>query len=173
MKNKLLIQIIIISIISFNAFGQEIEENRVDDFTGNSIKRTSWETLNMTMKFAAYFRISNIDDLYFFDLKMMIGGKVFSIDKEQELMLKLSNNEIITLPNLKHTITCNGCGARGLSGSNAQGIKVSYLITEEQIYKLKDSDVTKIRIYTTNGYVENDLKSKHNKKIKKAMSLIK
>jgi len=68
---------------------QEVVENEVDEFTGYSIIRTSWEKLNMSMKFTAYFRISKIDEDYTFDLKMMMGGSVFSIGEGQEIMYKL------------------------------------------------------------------------------------
>ena len=159
--------------ISFQIISQELVVNKIDDFTGNTVKRTSWETLNMTMKFTAYFRISKINDNYYFNLKMMLGGgSVFSIGEGQEFMFKLSNGEIIKLPNLEYAITCTGCGAKGFSGSQAQGIQVSYRIMPEQIEKLKNNPAIKIRIYTNDGYVENDLKPKYYKKVQKALSLV-
>lgn len=153
-------------------FGQTLEKNEVDEFTNNSVKRTSWETINMTMKFTAYFRISKINDNTYFDLKMMIGTSVFSINKGQELMIKLSNDNIVKLPNLEYAITCRGCGAKGLSGSEAQGIQVSYPISKEQIEQLKSGTGNKLRIYTNDGYVENDMKAKNYNKIIKALSLV-
>lgn len=171
MKSILLLTIVVLFGISDQILGQELVKNEVDDFTNNTVKRTSWETINMTLEFAAYFRVSKINDNFYFDLKMMMGTSVFSIDKGQELMFKLANEEIIKLPNLNYAITCKGCGARGFSGSEAQGIKVSYPITLEQIKKLNENMAVKIRIYTNAGYVENDLKLKYQKKIQKALLL--
>lgn len=171
-KHKLTYQIVFTLLFSINALGQKIVEDKVDDFTGDSILKTSWETINMSNKFTAYCRISKINKDFFFDLKLMIGGTVFSIDEKQNLMFKLDNDEIITLSNLKYSITCNGCGAKGIIGSQIQGIMVSYPINKEKIIKLKKYNTLKIRIYTNDGYVENELKSKHSKRIKKTMSLL-
>ncbi|MDW7692121.1 hypothetical protein R9C00_14730 [Flammeovirgaceae bacterium SG7u.111] len=170
MKKIILLNLML--LISLVSLSQTLKQNEIDEFTNNSIKRTSWETLNMTMKFAAYFRLSNINGESYFDLKMMIGSKVFSIDKNQELMIKLSDGEIVKLPNLKFATTCKGCGAKGISGSGAQGIQVSYPITKNQIEKLKTGKGNKIRIYTNDGYVENDMKMNIYKKIVKALALI-
>ncbi|MDJ1505206.1 hypothetical protein [Xanthocytophaga agilis] len=154
------------------AFSQTLEENKVDEFTNNKVKRTSWEALNMTMKFTTYFRISRINDQDYFDLKMMKGAGVFSIDKDQEIMFKLSNGEFVKLPNLRYTVTCTGCGAKGLAGSTGQGIEVSYPINKEQFEQLKNNIVVRDRIYTTDGYVEDDTKEKNAKKISEALKLI-
>jgi hypothetical protein len=151
---------------------QTLEENKTDDFTNNKVKRTSWETVNETMSFSAYFRISQINSDTFFDLKLMIGGKVFSVKKDQELMFKLENGEVVKLANLEYTITCKGCGARGFIGSAAEGAKMSYLIDKDQLEKLKTSKVVKLRIYTSDGYVENDIKEKNSKKIQTAILLL-
>jgi len=101
-----------------------------------------------------------------------MDGSVFSIDKDQELMFKLTNDEIIKLPNLEFKTTCEGCGAKGFTGSLAQGIHVAYPMTLDQIEKLKNNDSDKIRIYTNDGYREYKMKSKNYIKIKKALSLI-
>ena len=169
---KLLLSILLIGIL-LPIMAQELEENEVDEFTGSAIKRTSWETLNMTMKFTAYFRISKINENLYFDLKLMIGGgEVFSIDEGDQFMLKLENDEIVKLSNLEFTITCTGCGARGISGSAAQGIQVTYPITPEQFNMLKNNTVSKIRIYTSDGYIENEFKLKYYSKLLNALMLV-
>ena len=154
------------------AFGQTLETNEIDGFTNNSVKRTSWESINMTMKFTAFFRVSRINDNTYLDLKMMIGTGVFSIGKGQEFMIKLSDGSIVKLANSEFTVTCRGCGAKGLSGSDAQGIQVFYPINTEQIEQLKNGTGTELRIYTKDGYVENDMKAKNYNKIVRALSLV-
>ena len=171
MLKRLFIGIIILIGILHQGLGQKLAENKVDDFTGNSIKRTSWETLNMTMTFTAYFRISRINDNFFFDLKM-ITGSVFSIGKGQKLMFKLSDGEIIELQNFKYAISCIGCGAKGISGSGVQGIRVLYPISSENIKKLKNNLAVKIRVYTNDGYLEIKIKSTKFRKVQKALSLV-
>jgi hypothetical protein len=170
MRRKTLLLLLIIT--SSLAFSQTLEENKVDEFTNASVKRTSWETLNMTRKFDAYFRISKIDSIVLFDLKMILGN-VFSIDEGQEIMFKLTNDEIVKLPNLEYEITCSGCGAIGYAGSRAQGIYVKYPMKSEQIEKLMNDRVEKIRVYTNVGYVEDEFRNEDYLKFQKALTLVK
>jgi hypothetical protein len=170
MKKIIFALLIIFSSVVLQA--QSLEKNEVDEFTGHTVKQTSWETFNNSMSFTGYFRISKINESYFFDLKMMIGSKIFSIDQGQEFMFKLSNDEVIILKNLEYTIACKGCGAKGFAGSQGYGIQTSYVLTPDQVQALFQKDIIKVRIYTNDGYVENDLKSKNSIKIKTALSLI-
>jgi len=171
-KKALILSIILIATL-IQVSAQTLTQNETDEFTGSTVKHSSWETLNASMKYTAYFRISKINDFYYFDLKMAIGSTVFSIDKDQEIMFKLSNGKIIKIPNLEYTITCEGCGARGYVGSGIQGIQVSYNLTSEQIKELKNNSIVKIRIYTNIGYVENNLKPKYYQKILNSLLIIK
>lgn len=159
--------------ISTLTLGQTLEENKVDEFTNNTVKRTSWEMFNSDFKFTAYFRVSQINDNQYFDLKLMLAsGSVFSIGKDQEIMFKLSNDTIIKLPNLEYSVSCRGCGAKGLMGSEAQGIQVSYPISKTQSDLLKSISIAKVRIYTNDGYIEDEMKTKNAVKIKKALALL-
>lgn len=172
MKNYLKI-ICLVLFASVNLPGQTLEENQVDEFTKNTVKRTSWEVVNMTMTFTAYFRASQINTTNAFDLKMMLGsGAVFSIPEGAEMMFKLSNDSIVKIPCIKSAISCSGCGAKGFAGSQAQGVNVSYFISKENLALLKNSQVTKIRIYTRDGFVEDEIKAKNADKIRKALALI-
>ena len=168
-------KILLFLFISSFMFAQEIEKNYKDEFTGSQIIKTDWEFLNNASKgFSAKFRISKINENYYLDLKMMIGSsnpKVFSIHEGDKLMFKLSNDEILELLSESSEVTCTGCGSTGLVGSAAQGINISYSITEEQFQQLKSTPVAKLRIYTTDGYVENDVKDKHAKTIQKTFQL--
>src|SRR5690606_30477557 len=98
--------------------------------------------------------------------------KTFSIGKGQEIMFKLDNGEVVKLPNLEYAITCKGCGARGFGGSEGQGIEVFYMLNEEEFEKLKNNTVVKVRIYTNDGYVEEDVKEKNSKKIPIMLKLV-
>lgn len=161
---------IMLGVIS-QVFSQTLEENKVDELTNTNIQRTSWETLNMTLRFNSYFRISRINEQNYLDLKMMIG-KPFSIKEKDELMFTLSNGEFVKLLNLKDAKTCIGCGAIGFNGSIAAGIEVSYILDKEQFEKLKNNTVVKINVYTSKGYVEEKVKEKNGKKISTALSLL-
>ena len=60
-KITLIIFILLTGVIS-KSFGQKIEENHTDDFTGKSIKRTSWESLFSSSDGVAHFRVSKVGD---------------------------------------------------------------------------------------------------------------
>ncbi|MDJ1493333.1 hypothetical protein QNI19_10360 [Cytophagaceae bacterium DM2B3-1] len=169
-KTFILLAIMTLGIIS-QVHSQILEENKVDDSTHTKIQRTSWETLNMTLRFNSYFRISRINEQTYLDLKMMIGS-AFSIKEQDEIIFKLSNGEFIKLLNLKDAKTCIGCGARGFNGSIAPGIEVSYILEKEQLEKLKNNTAVKITVYTNRGYVEEKVKEKNGKKISMALKLI-
>ncbi|QSW91219.1 hypothetical protein J0383_10540 [Flavobacterium endoglycinae] len=157
---------IMISILFLNNFySQKLTENKIDEFTKQSIQKTSWETLFSTTKGTSYFRISKIDNILFVQLKFRLNEgfetKSFSIEKNQELMFKTKEGEIITLKNLKSTVTCVGCGAISFNASQALGIEVSYQMSEEQFNILKNSFLEKIRIYTDIDYKEFEIKKKN------------
>jgi hypothetical protein len=98
--------------------------------------------------------------------------KVFSIDKDMQIMFKLDNGDIVTLNNLKFTVTCNGCGATGFVGSQAEGIDVRYPITKEQVEKLKAGKIVKVRVYTGDGYIDQDIKDKNAEKVTASLNLL-
>jgi len=151
---------------------QKLEVNKIDEFTKASVKRTSWETINYSNRLMAYTQISKIDDIYYLNLKIMSPDKVFSIDKEDELMIKTITDSVITLYNLKYEISCTGCGSMGLLGSGLQGIEVSYKIPVEIVSYLLTNKIKKLRIYATNGYFEDDIKDKHAEIFIKLLKLV-
>lgn len=171
MKKYTFLTCIFLLAATCQLFAQKLAENKKDEFTNNLIKRTSWESLSSTFSINAHFRISLIDSLETFDLKVMID-KRFSIDKDQELMFKLENGEVVKLQNLEAVRTCQGCGAVGLKGSEAPGIAALYPLNKDQAEKLKTNKVVKVRIYTTEGYLECDVKDKFAQKINAALGLL-
>ncbi len=171
MKKTTLIILTILTGLTLQSFGQKLQENKTDEFTKTSVKRTSWESLSSTSSANAHFRISLVGDLETFDLKLMID-KVFAIDKDKEVMFKLDNGEILTVQNIEFEVTCNGCGAVGLQGSEAEGLQVSYLLSKDQIEKLKAHKIVKVRIDTNDGYIDADIKDKNADKFQKSLMLL-
>lgn len=154
---------------------QSITEDKIDEFTKDSIRRTSWEILSRTLKSEGYFRISQINGQYSFDLKLMLGsgpGKAFSINEGDKLMFLTVDDEIIELINLKYALTCNGCGSKGLVGSNRLGIEVTYKIEHKYIESLSIKQLKKVRIYTSLGYEEISLNGEQAKMIRDSLNLL-
>jgi hypothetical protein len=163
--------------VSSYSFCQKIEENTVDEFTGNIVKRTSWETLIKTHSFTVntimLYSISKIKDMVYLNVKMILTpDRVFSVAKDQELMMKLETGEVVKLSNLESAISCTGCGAYGFSGSGQLGVTLSYSVNAEQFTILLKNKIVKIRIYASDGYVEEEAKNKEVVKFQKALALI-
>ena len=155
-------------------FAQKLVKNEVDEFTKASIKTTSWETITYSGRFVAYASISKIDETYYLNLRVMLpSSEVFSIDKGDELMIKTATDSIITLYNLKYEISCTGCGAKGLLGSGVPGMEVKYKIPSEIVSFLLNTRINKLRIYTTDGYAEGDIKDKNAETLIKLLKLVK
>lgn len=172
MKN--IIALFILILISYSNFGQQIVKNEVDEFTGKTLKATSWETLNKKSSLYSYVRFQKVDNTLYFYFKMMIGNgkKVYSVDQGEVLLLKFSDDEIIKVTNLEYEITTHGAGAKGLSGSNILGAELVCLINKEILNKFKEKTISKVRVITSIGYVEAEVNEKQAEKFKELASLL-
>ena len=97
---------------------------------------------------------------------------MLSIREGAKLMFKMSDNSVITLNSLSHAIAAKGDGVTGLSMSGILGISCIYNGSDIDAFA-KDTYLTKLRIYTTDGYVDIDIKEKDAQKINRAYKLMK
>lgn len=174
-KTRTMKKIILILIIITSAnytFGQELTKNEVDEFTGKTVKETSWETLNKKSKLYSYVRFRKVDSTIYFVFKMMIGNKVYSVDKGEVLYLKFADEEIVKISNSQYQLTTYGAGAVGLIGSKALGVELTCLINQETLSKLEEKTLAKVRVYTSDGYVEAEVKEKQAENFKELAKLI-
>jgi hypothetical protein len=170
---------ILISIcFSFGSYAQTIKENQVDEFTKNKIVRTSWEPLSKKGKIYSHARASIINTTRYLELKIMLSAgltmehSVFAIEDGETVMLKLDNDSIVNLNNPEHQISCTGCGAINIIGGGVQGIHLKINLANMQIDNLINHKITKIRIYTTDGFVENEVPGKFQETVSKELKLI-
>lgn len=147
-----------------------LAESYVDEFTGNTIRRTAWQQILNPWEKTSYFRLSKINNKLYFEFKLVLG-EVFAIREGQEIMFKLSNDSVVALANTNFEVTCVGCGSTGMWASNAHGIHVLYLVDNESLKKLQDFFAIKARIYTTDGYIDETLRSQDQNKIRNAALL--
>lgn len=164
----------IVFIVFINySYGQSLAENKIDEFTKNKVIRTSWEPFCRNPKLLSYISTSRINNDIFLSLKFMGNTGIFSVNEGNEMMLKLSNDSIISLRALKYAISCRGCGSVTIVGTDLQGVNVDYKINEKQFSDLLANKVIKIRIYTADGYFESDIKEKFAQTFIKELELIK
>jgi hypothetical protein len=134
--------------------------------------RGSGEALNKKMKFYSYVRFRKVDNTILFVFKMMTQNKVYSVDKGEVLYFKFSDDEILKISNSKYELTTHGGGAIGLAGSNMLGVELTCIINEEILSILQNKTLVKVRVYTSNGYVEAEVKIKEAENFKQLANLI-
>lgn len=144
--------------LPLSALSQKLVENKVDDFTKALVKRTSWETICKKGNFWTYARCSKIDSSRYLTFRIMSNKKVYVVNEGNELMLKLTNDSIVTLHTIKRAISCIGCGSIGLIGSAADGIEVEFFMPKSKFAYLLSHPVAKMRLYSNSGFIEAEIK---------------
>jgi hypothetical protein len=163
-------------MLSFSATAQKLTTNETDEFTRNQVKETSVEKLAHPFKmsgFAYNFSAKRINDNYYFNLRMMsLNKEVFAIRKDSKLMIRLKNDSIITLLAPSFEVSGTGKAGSGLSAGSAEGTSVYYPISRDEIDLLLSSEIVKLRVYTSEGYTEQDIKEAGSKKVKECFRLV-
>lgn len=170
---KLLLPLLL--IVSTNSFSQKLVTNKTDEFTGKKVKETSVETLARPFKmsgFAYTFSFKKVDDNLYFNLRAMsLSNSVFAIKDGEVLMLKTADT-VLKLSNVEYTISKKGGAGGGLSSGGTEGVSLYFLLNSEAVELIKNKPILKVRLYTTEGYTEQDVKSASDKRVKDALGLI-
>lgn len=173
MRKDLLMLIALMNLTSIS-FAQKLEKNEVDKFTKKSIKTTSWEKLigkgGMSSLYTN-FRLRKIDETIWFELKMMMNNKIYSILENDKIIFLFDNEETITLYSNESTVACKGCGAPGFVGSEGYGTHTYYRLSHEAIDLFKKNTIKSVRIYNSESYVEGDTE-KANSSLLRCLELI-
>ena len=132
MKNLVILFLILFCSTSIYCQSNLFSEDKVDDMTGKTVRRTEWLTLKTEMSKTYYARFCQVDSFLYLDLKV-ITGFVTSIPKDADLIIKFSDESTITLKNLEYLISGVGDGATGFIGSKAIGVNPKYKLFKKQI----------------------------------------
>jgi hypothetical protein len=172
MKKMLFLFLLSIPVFSV-CFGQKLKENKVDEFTGRIIKSTSLEYIvNEQPMFGNPFifgiQIERIDSLIVLKAELQLRG-VFSIRKDQDLMFKLEEGKMVTLKNNEYVIS-ERYGDRQIAHIN---YVIGYINEgSETLELMKNYKVAKLRIYTSDGYIDKEIKEKNQDIIKKCIEIV-
>ncbi len=142
----------------------KLAENRIDEATNDTIKRTYWQVLErggISRKLNTFYRISNINNHLFIDLKIIEGGSAFVVARNAELRIVLENSKILILYNTVYQVSCPGCGARGYGGSGAQGVMLSFPVDNSTVRELLRNYIAKVGINTGEDYLEKKVNETH------------
>lgn len=152
-------------LISFKVYSQKIEVNKKDDMTNNIVVKTSMEKLtsNMTPKWIKV-GVDKINDKYLLSTTFCMGGTFFIISEGGEIILKLTNDSLVTLKSIERSAAHEGMG-----GKQAD---VRYFIPADKLDLLRKNGVKKIRPYASDGYVDMEVLEKKYNIIQKEIELI-
>lgn len=120
------------------------------EISTDTMKATYWQVLRRATArnpLTAFFRISNVNDSYVLELKMMLGGMSFVVPRSAELELEFGNHEYINLFNTEYKKSCMGCGARDFERNDIQGVTLKFPISDENFHKLMHHYVYHFRIH--------------------------
>jgi hypothetical protein len=154
---------------------QYLQEDFVDATTGDTIKRTHWLVLqrgSVERKLNIYFRISSVNHSYIIDLKVIQGASTFAVAKYAPLQMKLENGAELTLYNTEYQRSCKGCGARGYKGNDAEGVELSYPITEAALALLLDAHVARLKFTDGNGTYNRPVKENEAQTLMEELDLV-
>lgn len=169
-------RLLFLLLLSVNLQAQTLVEDKIDDFTKNRIKRTSWEILfrqsGLKNPTNIFYNVSKVDSVYGLTMKIMLGN-VFSIDTDDELMIKLENDSVISLHNYRYTISKKGGGSIGYWGSAMQGLTALYEIDNNQYKLLLSVPISKIRIALSRSQIDLDINPKNANSFIDALLLLK
>jgi len=160
MKKLLLLLLL---MLPFTAFSQKIKSDKVDDFTGKRVAYTSWEKLagGLFDNLMYRFRVNGTNR--YLDVEWNVG-KVTACNKGDKLILKLFNDSIIEFKNTAYTIT----ESKLISKSIYEILDITYEVPtgELEYYPLK------LRLYTTSGYYDLNIKEKNAETFVRSFNLL-
>lgn len=155
MKKLLLLLAFILPML---ANAMKIETDQIDEFTGQRTVITSWEKINYDQNHIR-FRLQN--GILFLDWKMLYNGAIV-ISEGDKILFKAVDGDISSYESATTEFGSKGAGATGIGGSLAWGIFAHYIGPLEWF----TNHTTKlIRIYTSEGYIDREVKEKEGRKI--------
>jgi hypothetical protein len=171
---KKIFYVIIVACLPILASAQKLVKPDVDKLTGDTTYKTSFEDIsdNNTVRGTDELSCSamvknNKYALFFYIYSGNTKSSLFSIHKGSSLTVKLVNDSTITLWSLTdrtstplkvspHRNACSGL----------------YILSTDEISALKNNPITDIKIKTSNGVLDYELKDKKSLSISKQITLL-
>ncbi len=151
------------------------KKNEVDEFTGSKVIITKDKIFTkIGMGFGTYAIISakKINDTKYLAVSFS-SNTIFTLRKGSLVMFKTENDEIIELSFSESMVADYSSSQVGTTNITRWTAKMYFLLSDELVQKFNDIRIKKVRWYTTDGYVEKDVKKKNSKNISKLLNCIK
>ncbi|MVN90780.1 hypothetical protein [Mucilaginibacter aquatilis] len=180
MKKTLLT--IAIALTAYTASAQKLLKPEVDKISGDTTWKTSEEALYAKLTLVGANELVTIQPVkdhsvcfvWICITKPKTDNKLYSILSGDKTILKLSDKSLINLTAAKNNLTEMMGSNTKTYGSVGEGTKTltPYAITKEDLQKLQTSPIEFVRISTTNGDQDYDVKPKMGEKVRKTFELI-
>lgn len=168
------ITFLILTLSSTFIYSQDCKykRNEVDEFTKHKILETKPELFTisgMGLGFSTSYSLLKINDEKFIKFSVT-SPSIFTLQKGSEIMFKVEaeNAIILTFP---ESIVANGTYNSSLKSTHWSGTIV-ISISDINYQRLLNEKVTKLRVYTANGFVDDDISEKRDKKFKALLTCI-
>lgn len=138
-------------VCAFGLRGQPCEYDRkeIDEFTGSDVTITKFTELYSDDFKLIKVQLMRVDSFYSIVIGMNIG-KIYAIDEGAQLMFIMEDSSVFATPSLKHTVAT---GRESIIGTIWYGTTAFYL-DSERLKMIATYGIKKLRIYTTDGYLE-------------------
>lgn len=160
--------LVLLSTMWVVAFSQKIVKNEKDAFTGSQVTETSYVKLSDGLTCS----IRSVNDICMLMVSFNGGDEVYTMEQDAQLMLKLQNDSIVTLSNLEVAVSEYRSFTIGNTYISHYLLQTKYTLSDEQIKELQEYKISRIRFYTTDGYIEREVSEKNAKKLLKLFNLI-
>lgn len=161
-------QVVVIFMVlaTLSAYGQKLKVNKIDEFTGKSVKETNRILLfSDGLMDGADFRIRKIDSVCFLDLRWGRSG-IFSVHKDAELIFLMRDKSTYTLRAAEYEIA-----TRSEYGQYSGNV-IYANIEDLDLKGLEPSVIAKVRLQTPDGYVDYSVKEKNAVNVANAVKLV-
>jgi len=156
------------------AFAQECKykRNEVDEFTKNKILETKegvFTISGMGLGFSTGFALMKVNNDRFLKLNVT-SPSIFTLQNGSEIMFKVEGADPIVL-NFPESIVANGVYNTSIKSTLWSG-SIAIPLSEENYKRFLNEKISKLRVHTANGYVDDDVSEKRDKKFKELLKCI-
>jgi len=169
-------KIIIALILVFTTFGFsqncKYKINEVDEFTKNKILETKREAFTMSgigFGFSTNYSFKKINNTRY--LKLYVSSpSIFTLRQGEEIILKTESDNTISLKFLETIIPKSSYNSQLNNTTWYEDVLIP--ISDDNYQRLLTETILKLRIYTGDGYIDDDIKEKRAKKFKENLKCI-
>jgi hypothetical protein len=150
--------------------------NEIDEFTKNKVLETKGGLLTMSglgFGFSCSYSFKKINDIKFLNLSIT-SPSIFTLRQGRDIMFKTDKEETVIL-NFAETIVAEFVSGSRIGTMTSPSFWTGSIlipISNENFERLVNEKVLKLRVYTGDGYVDDDISVSSAKKFKEQLKCI-